>query len=83
MEMVTPQPSPFMETVQAEIEADGVNITQQPDSELLPLMETVRHQVELFKLPEAADLLNQLKAIRRKSTASLADIETILEMMGR
>jgi chromosome segregation ATPase len=33
------------------------------------------------ELPEAADLLNQLKTRRKKSTASLADIETILEMM--
>ncbi|MBE9124242.1 hypothetical protein IQ269_26450 [Tychonema sp. LEGE 07199] len=32
-------------------------------------------------LPEAADLLNRLKAKRKKSTASLADIEAILEMM--
>jgi myosin heavy subunit len=33
------------------------------------------------ELPEAADLLNQLKTRRKKSTASLADIEAILEMM--
>ena len=33
------------------------------------------------ELPEAADLLNQLKTRRKKSTASLTDIETILEMM--
>jgi len=32
-------------------------------------------------LPEAADLLNQLKAKRKKSSASLADIEAILEMI--
>jgi chromosome segregation ATPase len=32
-------------------------------------------------LPEAADLLNQLKTRRKKSTASLADIEAILEMI--
>ncbi|MEG3975879.1 hypothetical protein QT970_14840 [Microcoleus sp. herbarium8] len=33
-------------------------------------------------LPEAADLLNQLKAKRKKSSASLADIEKILEILG-
>jgi hypothetical protein len=33
------------------------------------------------ELPEAADLLNQLKAKRKKSTASLADIEALLEMI--
>jgi len=32
-------------------------------------------------LPEAAHLLNQLKAKRRKSTVSLADVETLLEIM--
>jgi hypothetical protein len=34
-----------------------------------------------FELPEPADLLNQLKAKRKKSTASLADIEAILEIL--
>jgi chromosome segregation ATPase len=34
-----------------------------------------------FKLPEAADLLNELKDKRKKATASLADIETILEIL--
>ena len=32
-------------------------------------------------LPEAADLLNQLKARRKKSKADLADMETILEIL--
>lgn len=35
-----------------------------------------------FELPEAPDLLNRLKAKRKKSTTSLADVEAILEMMG-
>jgi hypothetical protein len=34
-------------------------------------------------LPEAADLLNQLKARRRKSTVSLADVETLLEIIEK
>jgi chromosome segregation ATPase len=33
------------------------------------------------ELPEAADLLNQVKTRRKKFTASLADIEVILEMI--
>jgi hypothetical protein len=33
------------------------------------------------ELPEAADLLNQLKTRRKKFTASLVDIEAILEMI--
>jgi septal ring factor EnvC (AmiA/AmiB activator) len=32
-------------------------------------------------LPEAADLLNQLKTRRKKSSASFADVELILEMI--
>jgi hypothetical protein len=35
------------------------------------------------ELPEASELLNRLKAKRKKATASLADIEAILEMMGK
>ena len=42
--------------------------TQQPAAEL--------------GLPEAADLLNQLKAKRKKSRADLADVEEILEILG-
>ncbi|MEG4395846.1 hypothetical protein [Microcoleus sp. BROC3] len=32
--------------------------------------------------PESADLLNQLKARRKKSRADLADVETFLEIVG-
>ena len=34
------------------------------------------------ELPDAAALLNQLKAKRKKSTASLADVQEILDMLG-
>jgi len=37
--------------------------------------------VTASELPEAADLLNQLKARRKKSTATLADVEKILEIL--
>jgi hypothetical protein len=33
------------------------------------------------KLPEAAEILNQLKAHRKKSSATLADVEKILEIL--
>ncbi|WP_333187803.1 hypothetical protein [Microcoleus sp. B3-D7] len=36
----------------------------------------------LIELSEAADLLNQLKAEPKKSTTTLADVETILEILG-
>ena len=44
----------------------------------IELYKTRRAEIEL---PEAADLLNRLKAKRKKSAATLADIETILEMI--
>ena len=44
----------------------------------IELYHTRRPEIEL---PEAADLLNKLKAKRKKSTATLADIEAILEMI--
>ncbi|MEG3858991.1 flagellar alpha dynein, partial [Microcoleus sp. herbarium12] len=34
------------------------------------------------EFPESADLLNQLKARRKKSGANLADMEVILEILG-
>ena len=33
------------------------------------------------KLPEAAEILNQLKSHRKKSSATLADVEKILEIL--
>jgi predicted nuclease with TOPRIM domain len=48
-----------MKTAQSEIEADGPNITQQPNSELLPFMETVRFEVESSR--------GELKAVRAEN----------------
>jgi|SRR6476620_2393217 len=70
-----------------------VNVTPSPDTrdssdEVKQLRDDVeRLQSELdnlrvqSELPEAANLLNQLKAKRKKSTASLADVEALLEMI--
>jgi hypothetical protein len=35
-----------------------------------------------LELPDAADLLNQLKAKRKKSRADLVDVEVIFELLG-
>jgi len=48
---------------------------------LLKLREEVQELRAALELPFASDLLNQLKAKRKKSTASLADIEAILEII--
>jgi hypothetical protein len=45
------------------------------------LREEVRRLRSALELPEASVLLNKLKAKRKKSTASLADVDTILEII--
>jgi chromosome segregation ATPase len=45
------------------------------------LAEQKQKSAPASELPEAADLYNQLKAKRKKSSASLADVELILEMI--
>ena len=150
MEMVKSLSPPFIETVRTEIEADGANIAQPPDSELLPFIETVRTEVDLPRdeaeavqaenqrlhielgnsasekellkqelvelraqleteradreeieaklselkqnsapaarlseklTPDAAAILSQLRARRKKSKTDLADLEAILEIL--
>ncbi|MEG4280520.1 hypothetical protein QUA62_24050 [Microcoleus sp. MON1_C1] len=45
------------------------------------LAEPKQSPATVIELPEPADLLNQLKSKRKKSTASLSDIEKILEII--
>jgi ribosomal protein S4 len=47
------------------------------------LSELQQNPAPAIDLPSPADLLNQLKAERRKSTATLSDIEAILEMIEK
>lgn len=47
------------------------------------LEQTQKSAPASIDFPEPADLLNQLKARRRKSKADLADVEAILEMMEK
>jgi regulator of replication initiation timing len=49
----------------------------------IELNDTLKNAPVVLELesPDAADLLNRLKAKHKKSTASLADIEAILEMI--
>lgn len=46
------------------------------------LSDLKRKFVAARELPEAADLLNQLKTRRKKSSAALTDVEKILEIIG-
>jgi hypothetical protein len=45
------------------------------------LRDEVRRLREALELPEASVLLNKLKVKRKKSTASLADVDAILEIL--
>ncbi len=82
METAKPQVKPFIEMAQTETKTDDASTTQQPDSELLPLMETVQTEVDLPRDEvDAATILSQLRAKRKKSPVSLADIEAILEII--
>ncbi len=136
MEMAATQTSPFMEAVGADLETDGAKITPQPDSQVLPFIETVQaenqrlhielgnseakietlnHKLAEVRLqletecadrekieaelspvkpnfapaatvsekltPDAATILSQLRAKRKKSKTDLADLEAILEIL--
>ncbi|MEG3880969.1 hypothetical protein QT972_26755 [Microcoleus sp. herbarium7] len=48
----------------------------------MELSDLRQKSVTASELPEAADLLNQLKGRRKKSRADLADVETLLEILG-
>ncbi len=60
-----------------ELEAQIETLTLKAKNEELRTARLVAN----FELPDAADLLNQLKAKRKKSTTSLADVETILGIL--
>ncbi len=47
----------------------------------IQLSDLRQKSVTASELPEPADLLNQLKARRKKSKADLADVEAILEIL--
>jgi len=125
METALPQTSPFMETVALDIGTDVAKIAHRSDSEVLPLIETVRaenqrlhiglgncaSEKELLKqnwwkfdrnlkqsapigrklrrnsrplkqnFAPTATILSQLRAKRKKSPVSLADIKAILEII--
>ncbi|MEG4166294.1 MULTISPECIES: hypothetical protein [unclassified Microcoleus] len=48
----------------------------------MPDAENKNSAPTVAEFPEPADLLNQLKARRKKSRADLADVETLLEILG-
>jgi hypothetical protein len=84
------EPHDTVNNINSEVEASVIPSPDTRDSsdEVKQLKDEIeRLQNELGnlrnsnELPEAANLLNQLKAKRKKSTASLADIEALLEMI--
>jgi hypothetical protein len=71
---------PFIETVGTENQRLHMELGNlQVENEALK--KEVQRLLSALELPEAPNLLNQLKAKRKKTTASLADIEAILEII--
>ena len=71
---------PFIETVGTENQRLHMELSNlQVENEALK--KEVQRLLLALELPEAPNLLNQLKAKRKKTTASLADIEAILEII--
>ena len=64
-----------------EIEAELADRGEQIRQLLSELAELKQKPAAARELPEAADLLNQLKTRRKKSSATLADVEKILEII--
>jgi hypothetical protein len=71
---------PFIETVGSENQRLHMELGNlQVENEALK--KEVQRLLSALELPEAPNLLNQLKAKRKKTTASLADVEAILEII--
>jgi len=64
-----------------EVEAQLADREKQIEELRSELSELKQKSAAASELPEAADLLNQLKAKRKKSTTTLADVEKILEIL--
>jgi hypothetical protein len=70
--------------IQAELESLRVNyeaLLETSARVTAKLREEVRRLRSALELPDASVLLNKLKAKRKKSTASLADVDAILEIL--
>lgn len=61
--------------------SDSSDKVKQLKDEIERLQNKLGNLLKQNELPDAADLLNRLKAKRKKSTASLADVEALLEMI--
>jgi hypothetical protein len=70
--------------IQAELESIRANydaLLETSARVTAKLREEVRRLRSALELPDASVLLNKLKAKRKKSTASLADVDAILEIL--
>jgi hypothetical protein len=74
------------DTAQLQVELDSIRanydaLLETSTRVTAKLREEVRRLRSALELPEASVLLNKLKAKRKKSTASLADVDAILEIL--
>jgi hypothetical protein len=70
--------------IQAELESIRANydaLLETSARVTAKLRDEVRRLRSALELPEASVLLNKLKAKRKKSTTSLADVDAILEIL--
>jgi hypothetical protein len=65
-----------------QVEAELAELKTQTKEPAAELHQEGRSVIPSKDLPEPADVLNQLKARRKKSKADLADVEEILEILG-
>jgi chromosome segregation ATPase len=70
------------ETIREELRSENSDLQKTFDKLRSELAEENQKSATASELPEAADLLNQLKARRKKSRADLGDVEAILGLLA-
>ena len=70
------------ETICGELRSENSDLQKTCDKLRSELADLNQKSATASELPEAADLLNQLKARRKKSRADLGDVEAILGLLA-
>jgi chromosome segregation ATPase len=70
------------ETIRGELRSENSDLQKTCDKLRSELADLNQKSATANELPEAADLLNQLKARRKKSRADLGDVEAILGLLA-
>jgi hypothetical protein len=65
IETVSVQTPPFIETAEPDLKTDAAKITHQPDSNVLPLMETVRSENQRLHI-ELGNFESEKESLKQK-----------------